>query len=135
LDSWSAVARGAAAKGLETQNDKKVVANRKCRRHYGASKQPAFVKYQYKESDATISLYDGRKRAKHQMDWLLKKGQDLSTSKPAHAKITLQTNFWPGEKREWTLRLLASDEEHAPTRSIDQVFVTSHKLDDMLLTF
>jgi hypothetical protein len=133
--SWSAVARGTAAKGLEIQtNTKNVVAARKCRRYYGTSKNPIFVKGKHREFEATISKYDGHKRARRQMDWLLKKGQDLSTSEPAHAKITLSTNFWPGEKRESRLELLASNKEHAPIRSTDEARIPSPSNKCNLLT-
>jgi hypothetical protein len=136
-DSWSAVARGAAVKGLETQDSQKkqLVANRKCRRYYGTVKNSPFVKGKHKESEANISSFDGKKRARNQMDWLLQKGQDLSTSKPAHAKLALHTTFWPGEKRQSTLRLMASNKEQGPMRSTDEVCIAHYEDQDISLTF
>lgn len=117
---WSAVARGAAAKGLEGGING-VVSNRKCRRYYGTKCNPIFVDRKHKKEDAFISEYDGFKRARHQMDWLLKKGQDLPTSKAAHAKMSFRTGFWPTEIRQSKLTLMASDQDKGPKRSVDQV--------------
>lgn len=55
------------------------------------------------------------------MEWLLALGQDLSTSKKVHAKTSYSMCFWPGEKRETTVDLLASNGPKAPQRSVDKV--------------
>ncbi|KAH4005899.1 hypothetical protein HBI56_097520 [Parastagonospora nodorum] len=127
--AWSAVARGAAVKGLEVQKGaKNVVANRKCRRYYGTPKASPFDASKHREIDAHRNPHTGNKMANHQMEWLLKKGQTLSTSKPAHAKCTLNLHFWPSEKRETTLNLLASNETKAPQLSVDKGVFTVAKL-------
>lgn len=121
---WSAVARGAVAKGLES-DDSRVVAKRKNRRHYGTSVRRDFVKGMHMEKDAFICQYTGVKRARHQMNWLLKQGQDLPTSGPAHVKLSMCTRFWPGEVRKTIFRLEASNRSRAPKRSIDTVCTIS----------
>lgn len=124
---WSAVARGAVAKGLEGET--KVVAARKNRRHYGIITRRDFKDGTHKEEDATCCAYTGVKRALNQMNWLLKQGQNLPTSGPAHAKTAMHSYFWLGEERTTTLRLQASDCEEAPKRSIDAVCTCTFRLE------
>lgn len=99
------------------------ISKRKCRRHYGTSFCAVFDKKKHDESDSYISRTEGIKRARGQMDWLLKKGQDLPTLQKAHAVTHLFENFFPGERRLMTLRLLSSDIDKAPTRDIDEVCI------------
>ncbi|CAO2655886.1 Nn.00g046890.m01.CDS01 [Neocucurbitaria sp. VM-36] len=120
--AWSAVARGAAAKGLEDYRN--AIKNRKCRRYYGTGCCPIWNKWSHTEAESFIHKYDGKKRAASQMEWILKRGQDLPSSGPAHAAKTLAVDFWPGEKREMHLKLLASDTFDAPTRSTDKEVYT-----------
>ncbi|KAF3034581.1 hypothetical protein E8E12_002063 [Didymella heteroderae] len=115
--AWSAVARGAVVKGLEGET--RIVAKRKNRRHYGTSVSRLFVRGVHQEKDAYVSKFTGEKKARNQMNWLLKMGQDLPTSGPAHVKLTMHTRFWPGEARQSTLRLDASNRARAPKRSVD----------------
>ncbi|KAF1845397.1 actin-like ATPase domain-containing protein [Cucurbitaria berberidis CBS 394.84] len=116
--AWSAVARGAAAKGLE--GDKTVIQKRKGRRHYGNSCSPIWIPRKHTEAESYIDKHDGEKRASHQMKWLIKKGQDLPTSGPAHAKVDLCADFRPYHKRETHLTLWASDADRAPKRSTNK---------------
>ncbi|KAH6633342.1 Hsp70 family protein [Boeremia exigua] len=115
--AWSAVARGAVAKGLE--GDTQVVAARKNRRHYGTVSSKIFISGIHRETEAAICPYTGVKRAHSQMNWLLKQGQTLPTSGPAHAKISMSTLFWLTQERTSTLRLEASNRARAPKRSVD----------------
>ncbi|CAG5141087.1 uncharacterized protein ALTATR162_LOCUS861 [Alternaria atra] len=117
--AWSAVVRGAAAKGLEGAK-KNMIKTRKCRRHYGTDYCARFSARQHKEADSYIDCYDGIKSVQNQMRWLLTLGQDLSTSKDAHAEAGFTTDFWPTEKRVSSLKLFASDELKAPTSSLDK---------------
>jgi hypothetical protein len=55
------------------------------------------------------------------MEWFLKKGQDLSTSKSAHTKVAFYQDFLPGIKRKTSVQLLASNDDVAPAKSTDQV--------------
>ncbi|KAH8730936.1 Hsp70 family protein [Phaeosphaeriaceae sp. PMI808] len=110
--AWSAVARGAALKGI--QGSKDLVTQRKCRRHYGTHLDPRFCASIHTEDEAYISEYDGVKRAKNQVAWLVKQGQDLTTTESAHAEISLIQTFWPNQKRRVTLNLVACDGKHTP---------------------
>jgi hypothetical protein len=100
---WSAVVRGAAAKGLE--GDHRAVLKRKSRRHYGTGVSEPFRYRKHTASDAYIDDYTGATYARNQMSYLIKKGQDMHASKETHAKTTLCSNFWPDEPRKTTLRL------------------------------
>jgi molecular chaperone DnaK (HSP70) len=111
--AWSAVVRGAAAKGLEG-DDRPVVRNRKCRRHYGTLYAQSFDSNVHRESDAFICQHSGNKMADHQISWQLKKGQDLSTSQLPHASFPLYQGFWVNEKRTVQLTLYACDFKKAP---------------------
>jgi hypothetical protein len=118
--SWSAVVRGAAAKGLEGDG-RAPIKNRKCRRYYGTDFVATFVLGKHREADASICSYTGLKQANNQMEWLLKKGQDLSTKNDSHAKVSFCQFFWPNDKRVAHMDLLACDGEKGPVRSLDKV--------------
>lgn len=55
------------------------------------------------------------------MEWLVEKGQDLSTENDSHAKTNFTQNFWPGDRRTASLELLAFDADKAPHISTEQV--------------
>ncbi|CAN9107961.1 unnamed protein product [Alternaria alternata] len=116
---WSAVVRGAAAKGLEGAK-KSAIKIRKCRRYYGTDFSPPFEAGKHKEADSYVDAYDGLKYARNQMAWLLTLGQDLSTSKKVHAKASFYISLWPGQKREYTMSLLASNGPKAAQLSVDK---------------
>ncbi|KAF2830509.1 actin-like ATPase domain-containing protein [Ophiobolus disseminans] len=116
--AWSAVVRGAAAKGLEGDG-RAAIKNRKCRRHYGTECMPIFVPGKHRESDARICSYTGIKRADNQMRWLVNKGQDLATKADSHAKCAFVHFFWPGDARVSHMGLEACEFEKAPQRSKD----------------
>jgi hypothetical protein len=61
--SWSAVARGAVARGLEPAGGG-MVELRRCRLHYGTPVVERFVPTKHQESDAFIDELTGEKRAK-----------------------------------------------------------------------
>jgi hypothetical protein len=120
--SWSAVARGAAAKGLEGAQGGAVLA-RKSRRHYGTSCTQTFNRRKHKPYEAYRDPYDGEKRADNQMSWLIAKGQDLQASNATHATEDMSTDFWPQESRRTEWELLACDLDIAPRSSNDPVCV------------
>jgi len=117
---WSAVVRGAAAKGLEGDG-RAPIKNRKCRRNYGTGCHAIFEAGKHRETDSFVSTYTGEKRANHQMSWLLKKGQDLSTSEQSHASHNFGYNIWAGDNKLASIDLLASDSEKPAKRSTDKV--------------
>jgi hypothetical protein len=113
--SWSAVVRGAAAMALEGDG-RPPIRNRKCRRHYGTACTQSFISGIHREADSFVCSYTGLKRAKNQISWHLKKGQDLSTSNLPHASLPMYTTFWPHDKRTVNLSLWATDIDKASSR-------------------
>ncbi|EAT86144.2 hypothetical protein SNOG_06313 [Parastagonospora nodorum SN15] len=95
--AWSAVARGAAAKGLEGKDG--AILARKSRRHYGTSMSAPFSRRKHRASEAYYDEFDGRKMAMDQMEWLVAKGQDLKADQATHASATVSSSFWPGDSR------------------------------------
>jgi len=91
--AWSAIVRGATAKGLEGDG-RPIIKNRKCRRHYGTACSLHFISGQHREADSFICAFDNVKKAGKQISWLLKKGQDLSTAEMPHGKAPMYCRFW-----------------------------------------
>ncbi|KAF1969591.1 hypothetical protein BU23DRAFT_591586 [Bimuria novae-zelandiae CBS 107.79] len=116
--SWSAIVRGAAAKGLEGDGSA-AIRSRICRRHYGTNCSVIFQAGEHLESDAFICSFSGLKRAHNQMDWIIKKGGELKTSDQDHGKVTMSYMDWVGSSKILTISLLASDSDNAPTSSYD----------------
>ncbi|KAI1684350.1 hypothetical protein KJE20_06855 [Pyrenophora tritici-repentis] len=119
VKAWSAIVRGAAAKGLESDG-RAPIKNRKCRRHYGTDFYVPFVSGRHREADSFISQHDGFKKAANQMEWMLKKGQDLAAVSESHATLTLHQHFWPGDNRSASCDLLATDADKPSYRSKDK---------------
>jgi molecular chaperone DnaK (HSP70) len=116
--AWSAVVRGAAAKGLEGDGHLPI-RNRKCRRHYGTACNKLFINGIHRETDSYVCSYSGLKRAERQISWHLKKGQDLSTSALPHASLPMRASFWPHEHRVVEVLLCATDVDKPSSRRND----------------
>ncbi|KAI4909431.1 hypothetical protein J4E90_008128 [Alternaria incomplexa] len=116
--AWSAVARGAAAKGLEGGNN--AILKRKSRRHYGTDCTEKFSRRTHKKVDMYCDKYTGEKRAENQMEWLIEKGQDLHASEATHAAAEILSTFWVGEERTTHWDLLSCDADVAPQRSVEE---------------
>jgi hypothetical protein len=114
--SWSAIARGATVKGLESDG-RTAIKFRKCRRHYGTACTNAFLSGVHREVDSYICPFTGEKRASNQMSWLVHTGQELSTSADVHATVHFHQNWFAGERRVKNLQLLASEQGKAPLRN------------------
>ncbi|RAR06959.1 hsp70 family protein [Stemphylium lycopersici] len=126
--AWSAIVRGAVSKGLEGDG-RTQIKNRKCRRYYGTACSFQFIVCKHRETDSYRCEFTGQKYANHQMQWLLKKGQDLSSMSKSHTYTELSACFWPHSPRSITLDLLASNADVAPNRSVDKDVFTVATLD------
>jgi hypothetical protein len=118
-DRWSAVVRGAATAGLEGGDN--LVKYRKCRRSYGTDSGHHFRAGKHHEYESYVSDFTGEKLALGQMDWIVKKGEDLATRKDAHAKLEHTLDFWPKSRRTTSVGLYASEEDNPPQRKTDWV--------------
>ncbi|KAF2690232.1 hypothetical protein K458DRAFT_459297 [Lentithecium fluviatile CBS 122367] len=115
VNAWSAIVRGATAKGLESDG-RATVKFHKCRRHYGTNSNSLFIKGKHRENEAFICQFTGVKRARDQMNWLVSKGQELSTSVDVHGTLDLSMKFWAGSRRHAVLPLYACDANKGPYR-------------------
>ncbi|KAI9867895.1 MAG: hypothetical protein M1813_007717 [Trichoglossum hirsutum] len=112
---WVAVARGAIIRGLE-KNRNNSISMRWCQRHYGISVSQPWSTFKHSNDDAYDDPFDGEKKAKDQMVWLIKKGDAILSSKPKHTSIRLCRRFGVGDPRVFRTSLVASDEDEAPQR-------------------
>ncbi|KAF2642545.1 hypothetical protein P280DRAFT_548006 [Massarina eburnea CBS 473.64] len=126
--AWSAIVRGAAAKGLESDG-RTSVKFRKCRRNYGTMCNVVFRSGYHREADSYICQFSGIKRARSQMNWLIVKGQELSSSAEIHGTMSLCSDFWPGSRRIVHLGLFSADVDKAPTRLNENV----HKVAELVI--
>ncbi|KAF1833755.1 hypothetical protein BDW02DRAFT_589443 [Decorospora gaudefroyi] len=117
--AWSAIVRGAAVKGLEGDG-RAPIKNRKCRRSYGTDYDTQFIPGVHKEADSYFSRHEQAKRALHQMEWLLEKGQDLAANAEFHGDHEFYQRFKQGGSRVRSLKLFATDFDKAPRRSKDR---------------
>ncbi|KAI4660944.1 uncharacterized protein J4E79_005512 [Alternaria viburni] len=118
INSWSAVVRGATAKGLEG-SDNNAVLKRKSRRYYGTPYSLPYSRRLHDKRDIYYDPFDGRKMAYNQMSWLVKKGQDLHASKAMHATVDLHPHYWVDEERITEFELVACNSNVAPSRYAD----------------
>jgi hypothetical protein len=119
ITRWSAVVRGAVAKGLESTGKEDLIYMRKCRRHYGTPASEPFNAFKHSEEDAYIDEHTGEKYAKGQMTWLINKGDPLLSASPRHAEVELCRTFGFTDSRVFKARLAESTEEIAPRRYED----------------
>lgn len=110
--------RGAVIRGLEKGRGSPVYM-RKCRRYYGVSVSEPFSSFKHQERDAYIDAFDGEKKAKGQMNWLLKKGDALLSNQPKDASIEICRKFGLRDPRVFRTNLLVLDDDSAPQRYAD----------------
>ncbi|KAH0564764.1 hypothetical protein GP486_001847 [Trichoglossum hirsutum] len=115
---WSAVARGAVARGLEPASGG-LVDVRRCRYHYGTPVSQPFNPTKHIAKDAYIDKLTGERLAKGQMRWLLSKGDALSASKPRRVAIECCRTFTPDEDRHFGAQIAYCMKDDAPSRFMD----------------
>ena len=111
--SWSAVVRGAVAKGLQ-MGAGTPISIRKCRRHYGVSVSQPFSSFKHAEENAYVDPFDGERKSRGQMIWLLKKGDAILSNQPKHASIEICRKFGLKDNRVFQTSLIACDYDDAP---------------------
>ncbi|CAM1509097.1 Fc.00g028360.m01.CDS01 [Cosmosporella sp. VM-42] len=95
---WSAVARGAVCRGLETAQGG-LVAVRLARKSYGTPVSVMWNPLRHDPADMHIDEYTGMKMAKGQMRWLCDKGDRLPESAPKTMSIEVSAHFNYSEER------------------------------------
>lgn len=103
-------------------NARNLIRMRKCRRHYGVSVSQNFSSWNHSELDAYVDLFDGQKRAKNQVIWLINKGDAIFSDQPKHASIDLCRRFGRGDPTVFKTNLISSEDNIAPQR-LDEVAI------------
>ncbi|KAG0637899.1 hypothetical protein HOY80DRAFT_907084 [Tuber brumale] len=112
---WSAVVRGAVARGLEGEGSG-LVQLRMCRRHYGTPVSEHFDETKHTAQDMYVDDLTGEGFAKGQMHWLLTKGESLSATTPKRVSIECCRTFRPTDSRVFSAKLVACNDDYAPRR-------------------
>ncbi|RPA89023.1 actin-like ATPase domain-containing protein [Choiromyces venosus 120613-1] len=112
---WSAVVRGAVARGLEGEGSG-LVQLRMCRRHYGTPVSEHYDETKHSSEDMYFDDLTGEKFAKGQMHWLLTKGESLSAATPKRVSIECCRTFRPTDSRVFSAKLVACNDDYAPRR-------------------
>lgn len=112
---WSAVAEGAVAKVMD-QGTSDMIYMRKCRRHYGISASQLFSSFKHANEEYYEDQFDGEKKAKQQMEWLIKKGDALLSNQTKHASIIICRKFGLRDLRKFRTTVFACELDDAPKR-------------------
>ncbi|KAI9890224.1 MAG: hypothetical protein M1814_004386 [Vezdaea aestivalis] len=119
---WSAVARGAVARGLEA-DERGLVSLRLCRLHYGTPVSRKFVPGIHNPDDSYVDEHTGERMARGQMSWMVSKGHPLPTNAPKRVSIDCSTKFDENESRTFSARLVSANTEIAPPRYMDEASI------------
>ncbi|KAK4950848.1 hypothetical protein LTR10_010841 [Elasticomyces elasticus] len=109
VNAWTAVVRGAVLRGLEGAE---MVTSRKARRYYGVSFQEQFDPKEHPTSCRKWDKYGDRWVATRRMEWVIKKGQTVSSTDPI--LVNFFANFDLDEERTMTEELFICDTDTAP---------------------
>lgn len=104
----------------------KSISIRKCRRHYGVSVSQPFSSFKHAEENAYVDPFDGERKSRGQMIWLLKKGDALLSNQPKHASIDICRKFGLKDSRVFQTNLIACDYDDAPTHYAEATNRKSH---------
>ncbi|KAG4436977.1 hypothetical protein IFR05_007547 [Cadophora sp. M221] len=116
-DPWVSVVRGAVQKGLEQSSRPQILRQSLC--HYGISSSQPFTPFRHREQDAYHDPFDGEKKARRQMTWLIRKGDTLASgSKKVSMEICRK--FGPNEERVFSTTIIRYDDDYAP-QSRDEI--------------
>lgn len=107
---WSAVVRGAVLSSLE-QN---VVASRKAARHYGIVCSESWDRTKHSLQNKFWSTTRGEWMATNQIQWHVKRGQDLKPQKPLLLSFDVHFDDEDGYPEHTTSKIIVSDAEIAP---------------------
>ncbi|KAH6719428.1 hypothetical protein BKA61DRAFT_713830 [Leptodontidium sp. MPI-SDFR-AT-0119] len=116
-DPWLSVVRGAVQKGLEQNSRPQTLRQSLC--HYGVSTSQPFTSFRHKEQDAYYDPFDGEKKARRQMTWLIRKGDTLPSG-PKKVSMDICRKFGPDEERVFRTTIIRYSDEYAP-QSRDEI--------------
>lgn len=118
---WSAVVRGAVCCGLDGIGslEKRVVVSRRARRFYGTSSDPPWDPSKHHPDDHYCDDIDNRERARSQMKWMVRKGDELPVAEPKVITISLFRIIKWQEPAICSGRLFTFDGDEAPARKAE----------------
>ncbi|KAF4631943.1 hypothetical protein G7Y89_g6187 [Cudoniella acicularis] len=129
---WLAVVLGAVQKGCEVQHQNTVYL-RKCRKHYGISSSQPFSAYEHLEDNAYDDPFDGEKKAREQMTWLVQKGDALLSDTPKFASVEVIRRFGLRDSRKFKTRVVISDDDDVAHKSYTDI--PSNKRESFFLIY
>ncbi|CAD0083318.1 unnamed protein product [Aureobasidium vineae] len=115
-NSWTAVVRGAVLSNLE----EKLVLSRKARRHYGIVCNQLWDALRHSWSVRYLDPLAQEFRARNQMSWHVKVGQDMPTRSPITLPFYITTAWDDGYPDNHTVKIMICDEKIAPQEYNDQ---------------
>lgn len=89
---------------------------RKCRRHYGISASQLFSSFRHANEEYYEDQFDGEKKARQQMEWLIKKGDALLSNQTKHVSIIICRKFGLRDLRKFRTTVFACELDDAPKR-------------------
>ncbi|KAF2193120.1 actin-like ATPase domain-containing protein [Zopfia rhizophila CBS 207.26] len=133
---WTAICRGAVLKALTNSNFSGVTVNsRISRQSYGTRFHAHFIKGFHREEDKYYSRIDGREMARNQMEWYLRKGDDIEEKKPVllrwHCNI-LSSHVRPSSPYNFMNAILSCNDETPPPRFNENTVKTSCTIQSLL---
>lgn len=119
----TAIVKGAVIRGLEihldASNPGRTQVERLCRKNYGTISSQIFVPGKHSDEDAWIDPQTGKKMARNQISWFIRKGQPITDerrfSNHFHRNFKYVTPFIDA--------MVASSSDHPPTRFEGDVHV------------
>jgi hypothetical protein len=92
---------------------------RSSQKHYGISISQAHSTYRHTTEDTYLDPFDGERKGKEQMVWLIKKGDLLLSNKVKHVSLDFCRRFGIKDPRVFITKFVTCDEDIAPTRLSD----------------
>ncbi|KAH0366906.1 actin-like ATPase domain-containing protein, partial [Aureobasidium melanogenum] len=110
VNAWTAVVRGAVLSSLQ----RKLVLSRKARRHYGILCNSPFHAGEHSEKNKYWDSKQLQYRARNQLDWHIKKNDDLPTDQPILLGFHRTWFYHEGFPESMTSTIIVSDAPDAP---------------------
>ena len=89
------------------------------RRHYGVSTSQPFSAARHSEEDAYTDPFDGERKARDQMSWLIMKGDTLHANQPKIGSVVIRRKFGIEDPRVFRTTIVGCDDDEVPQRQHD----------------
>lgn len=109
--------RGAVECGVKEDN--RMINLSLCPRHWGLSVSQPFSPFMHSQRDAYNDPFDGQKKAKDQMVWLIKKGDAIMSDQPTVASTNICRKFGRRDPRVFKTLLVSSADKNTQQRFAD----------------